>query len=418
MALVLSGGSVLTLDAQNRILLRADVRVRGSDIVEVAAAAECDPADEVIDCRDCLVMPGLVNLHTHVCAILFRGLAEDRPRSFWSEFYAIPGAARYGTDDLAAAAAVACHELLLNGVTCIADRYAHMDRIGEAIEASGIRAVLGPTVSDSDGPADWRTWEAVLERWGTAPERRVHAGLAPHAPNTCSDELLRKCAREAERLGCRVFLHLAQSETEIAQLRARGYEGALAPLVANGLAAPHVVAAHCIYLSESEIAAWPQHGIAIAHCPASNIKIEGRTLALHRFVGKAAVGLGTDWAVSDNAMDLLAECRLAALVGKLKADDPAALPVETMLRMATSEGARALGMSHLIGSVEPGKRADLVVFDLTRLQANPRHDLAANLLYSMGTGCVRDVLVDGEVLVRNGRLTRADEAELARRLNR
>ena len=187
--------------------------------------------------------------------------------------------------------------------------------------------------------------------------------------------------------------------------------------VATGLTGPHVVAAHCIYLAEDEIEAWPKYAISIAHCPASNIKIEGRTLALARFAGKIAVGLGTDWALSDNAMDLLLECRLAALIGKLKADDPAALPVETMLRMATIDGAKALGMDHLIGSVEPGKRADLVVLDLTRLSANPQHDLAANLLYSMGAGCVRDVLVDGTLLVRRGRLTKADEGELARRLN-
>jgi 5-methylthioadenosine/S-adenosylhomocysteine deaminase len=418
MALVLSGCAVLTMDAGNRILPRADIRIEGSDIAALSAVAESRrPDDEVMDCRDCLVIPGLVNLHTHAATGLLRGLAEDKPRSFWSEFYAIPGQERYGLADYLASAAASCHEFLLNGVTCIADRYANMDRIGEAIEASGIRAILGPTLSDAQGPADWRTSDAVIERWGTGPERRISAGLAPHAPNTASDELLGKCAREAERLGCRVFLHVAQNEREIAQLRARGYDGALACLVAAGLTGPHVVAAHCIYLAEAEIEAWPRYAISIAHCPASNIKIEGRTLALARFAGKVAIGLGTDWALSDNAMDLLTECRLAALIGKLKADDPAALPVETMLRMATIEGARALGMDHLIGSVEPGKRADLVVLDLGHLSANPRHDLAANLLYSMGAGCVRDVLVDGVLLVCRGRLTKADEGELARRLN-
>jgi len=256
----------------------------------------------------------------------------------------------------------------------------------------------------------------VVERFGTDPAAaRVFAGLAPHALDSCSDALLADCARRAERLGCRVFIHVAQSEPEVAAVRTRGHDGALACLMATGLAHPRVVAAHGIYLSDAEIDAWPRHGVALAHCPASNLKIEARTLAIHRLIGKVAIGLGTDWTVSDNAMDLLAEARLAALVGKLLADDPQALPVGRMIRMLTIDGARVLGLDGLVGSVEVGKRADLVVLDLTRLEANPRHDLASNLLYSMGSRCVRDVLVDGALLVRGGRPTREDPAELAAR---
>ncbi len=181
---------------------------------------------------------------------------------------------------------------------------------------------------------------------------------------------------------------------------------------------PHIVAAHCIYLRDDEINAWPESGVSIAHCPASNIKIEGRTMPLARLLGRVAIGLGTDWAVSDNTMDLLTECRLAAMVGKLKADDPTALPVDAMLRLATIDGARALGLDRFIGSIEVGKRADLVVIDLERLAANPRHDLAANLLYSIDVGAVRDVFVDGAPLVRNRRLTRDDQTEIIADLNR
>ncbi|MBV8168916.1 MAG: amidohydrolase family protein, partial [Alphaproteobacteria bacterium] len=242
---------------------------------------------------------------------------------------------------------------------------------------------------------------------------RVFAGIAPHALDSCSDALLKECARRADKLGCRVFLHVAQSAPEVEAVRARGHDGALACLVATGLAAPHVVAAHGIYLRDDELAAGPRHGIALAHCPASNLKIEARTIPIHRLVGQVAVGLGTDWTASDNAMDLLAEARLAALVGKLLADDPQALPVRQMLRMLTLDGARVLGIDHLVGSIEVGKRADLVVFDLTQLDANPRHDLAANLLYSMSARDVRDVFVDGVARVRGGRLVDGDAAAIA-----
>lgn len=417
MTLVLANCAALTMDARSRLLHAVDIRVAGQDIAAiVATGADRRPDDEVVDCSDTLVIPGLVNAHTHAGTGLLRGLAEDKPREFWAS-YRMPVQDRLGVEDYVASAHASCAEFLLNGVTCIADRFGHMDRIGQALDESGIRAVLGPTVSDASGPAEWRSAEAAFERWGSDPARRIGVGLAPHALDTVSDELLRRCAREAEQRNCRVFVHVAQSAAEVERLHRRGHDGALACLRATGLAGPHVVAAHCIYLRDDEIAAWPESRISIAHCPASNIKIEGRTMPLARLIGAAAIGIGTDWAASDNAMDMLAECRVAALVGKLLADDPAALPVEAMLRMATIDGARVLGLDHLIGSVEAGKRADLVVVDLANLAANPRHDPAANLLYSIGVRGIRDVLVDGRMLVRGGRLHGRNEAALAARLD-
>jgi 5-methylthioadenosine/S-adenosylhomocysteine deaminase len=415
-ALVLAGGAVLTVDPNDTLLPAADIRIEGARIAAVGAPGSlARPGDTVIDCRDALVMPGLVNTHTHAGTALFRGLVEDAPRDFWAAGrYRVPGQEHYTVADYAVSARAACAEFLLNGVTTIADRLSGMDVIAPAIDASGIRAVVGQTIGDATGRADWRVSDAVVERFGTDPARaRVTAGLAPHALDSCSDALLKDCARRAERLGARVFLHVAQSRPEVDAVRARGHAGALACLIAAGLAGPHVVAAHGIYLSDAELDAWPRHGIALAHCPASNLKVEARTVAIHRLVGTVAVGLGTDWTASDNAMDLMAEARLAALVGKLKADDPRVLSVREMIRMLTREGARALGLEALIGSVAVGKRADLVVLDLTRLAANPRHDLAANVLYAMSPRAVRDVLVDGVVRVRAGKLAGDDEAALA-----
>jgi 5-methylthioadenosine/S-adenosylhomocysteine deaminase len=423
MAIILSGGAVLTANRADAILPCADIRIDAARIAEIGTPETLKrPGDEVIDCRNTLVIPGLVNVHTHVCTGLFRGLVEDVPRVFWSEFYGVPGQGKFGIDDYILSARLSCAELLLNGVTCIADRFGFMDRIAPVIEQSGLRAIVGHTLTDKDAPADWRTADAVLECWGTNKEARVSAGIAPHALDTSSDSLLRVCATRAASLGCPVFVHAAQSEREVAALRARGHVGALACLTATGLTGPHVVAAHCIYLEQGEIEAWPASAVAIAHCPASNLKIEARTLPIFRLLGKVAIGLGTDWALTNNAMDILAEARLAALVGKMLADDPTVLGVMQVLRMATIDGARVLGLDGITGSIEPGKRADIVVMDLSLLQANPRHNLASNLLYAMTPRCVRDVMVDGKLLVRSGKLTRADEAELAqeaaRRWNR
>jgi 5-methylthioadenosine/S-adenosylhomocysteine deaminase len=299
-------------------------------------------------------------------------------------------------------------------VTCIADRLGDMDRIAPAIEQSGIRAIVGHTLTDNRKPADWKTAAAVLERFGTDPERRVSAGIAPHALDTCSDELLADCARRADRTGARVFIHVAQNEPEVEAVRRRGHVGALACLENAGLATANTVAAHAIYLDEAERTGWLRRGIPIAHCPASNLKIEARTIPLARLIGRVPIGLGTDWTVTNNSMDLLAEARLAALVGKMQADDPEVLTVQQMVRMLTIDGARVLGIDALTGSIEPGKRADLVVFDATRLECTPAHDPASNLVYSMSPRSVRDVLVDGEVVVRHGKLVRDEEAALAR----
>ena len=416
MAIVLGGGAVLTVNGANEFWPAADIRIEGHTIAAIGAAGSlARPGDTLIDCSEALITPGLVNVHTHAATAFYRGMAEDRPRAFWSAGYAMPGQERFTVEDHVFSVRAACAEFLLNGVTCIADRLGNMDRIAPAIEESGIRAVVGHSLVDAKAPADWKGASTVLERFGTDPRRRVFAGIAPHALDTCSDELLKECARRADRTGARVFLHVAQNEPEVAAVRRRGHDGALACLIGTGLATPSTVAAHAIYLSDAEFEAWPAYGIAIAHCPASNLKIEARTLPLARLVGRVPIGLGTDWTASNNSMDMLVEARLAALVGKMRADDPQALPVAQMVRMLTIDGARALGLDGLIGSVEVGKRADLVVFDATRLEATPAHDPAANLIYSLGPRSVRDVLVDGELLVCQGKLTRDDEAALARR---
>lgn len=418
-AIVLVGAAVLTMDATDRLIDAADIRIVGQKIAAIGAAGTlAQPGDRVIDCHDALVIPGLVNTHTHACAGMFRGLTEDLPREYWRDAYGVPNQQRFQTEDYQLATQASCIEFLLNGVTCIADRWGGMDAISGVLDASGIRAVFGHSLLDASGPADWKTVDALIERWGTAPTNRIAAGIAPHAPDTCSDALLRECARRAEMLGCKVFIHLAQSAFEVVKLQNRGYDGAVACLSHNGLAGPQTVAAHCIYVTPREIDEWDRHRISIAHCPASNLKIEARTLPIHRLIGRTAIGLGTDWAASDNGMDMLAEARLAAMIGKHLADDPTALPIRTVLRMATIDGARVLGLDDVIGSVEVGKHADLVVLDLEPFEANPRHDLAANLLYSMSSRCVRDVMVDGRLLVERGNPLMGDLPQLKRDLAR
>jgi 5-methylthioadenosine/S-adenosylhomocysteine deaminase len=414
MALVLQGATVLTVDARDSLLREVDLRIERDSITAIGLGLARD-GDDVLDCSRGLVMPGLVNVHTHAATALFRGLAEDLPREFWAGAYKVPGEERFTPADYALSLRAACAEFIANGVTCIADRLAAMDRLAPVIAASGMRAVVGSTITEKRAADAWTETERLLERYGADPaSSRVTAGIAPHALDSCSDALLAECARRARAAGARVFLHVAQSAPEVAAVRARGHAGALECLRRAGLTGPDVVAAHAIYLDEVEIEGWCADGTAIAHCPASNLKIEARTIPLHRYARRVPVGLGTDWTASDNSMDMFWEARLAALVGKMNAGDPTALPVRQMIRMMTIEGARVLGMDHLVGSVEVGKRADLIVLDLDRLEMSPPHDLAANVLYSASPRSVRDVIVDGVVLKRDHRLVAEDEAVLAR----
>lgn len=419
MATVISNATIITVDATDRVLPNGDLRIDDGRIVAIGATGTVSqPGDGIVDAAGTVITPGLVNVHTHAATGLFRGLADDKPKSFWSPAFRVPGQERFTLDDYRASLAAVCAESLLNGVTCIADRLADMDKLAPVIESSGLRAVVGQTVSDNRAPADWATTERVIEMFGVDPARRVHAGIAPHALDSCSDALLAECAMRAEKLGCRVFLHVAQSEVEVEAVCARGHAGALACLERSGLVGPHVVAAHGIYLTSEEIEAWPRARISVAHCPASNLKIEARTLPIHRLHGRVSIGLGTDWAATNNAWDLLAEARLAALVGKMLANDPTVLPVTAMMRMATIDGARVLGLDQITGSIEVGKRADLVLFDGSKLCMTPAHDAVSNVIYAASPRAVRDVMVDGVWRVRRGKLVDADEATLARAHNR
>lgn len=408
MALVLTHGTIATVDADDRVLTDRDIRIEGSSITAIGPGGTLvSPGDTIIDCSSGLVLPGFVNTHTHATLALFRGLADDRSRAFWPEGgYRVPGQDRFTAEDYRRSLTSACSEFLLNGVTTIADRVADMDLYAPIIEASGLRATVGSTIVDVGSPADWGPTERLIERYGVDPARsRIVAGIAPHALDTCSDALLAECATRARRIGARVYLHVAQCEAEISAIHKRGHSGALACLRCTGLTGPDVVAAHAIYLDDSERDGWCADGTAICHCPASNLKIEARTLPLARFHGRTPVGLGTDWTASDNSMDMFWAMRLAALVGKMTADDPTVLTTRQMLRLATIDGARVLGIDHLAGSVEVGKRADLMVLDLTQPEMQPLHDPVSNIVYSASPRSVRDVVVDGVVRVREGRLT-------------
>jgi 5-methylthioadenosine/S-adenosylhomocysteine deaminase len=407
---VLRADTVVTVDEDDRVWSPGAVAIDGDTLVAVGPP-DAMPDGAVLDLGRSALLPGLVNTHTHSPMWLFRGLTEDVPRGEWLDRRLRPIERRVSVDELVAGARVGCLEMLLNGTTTIADRYAAMDRVAAAVEASGVRAIVAHSLYDADAERGLRTTELLLDRFGTYPDRsRVTAGIGPHATDTCGEDVLRRVRALAERRGARVFIHLAQSEAEVATVRARVGLGCAAALDRVGLLAPDVVVAHGTYLSQDEAALVGRRGTGVAHCPSSNAKLEARVAPVPRLLASGAVvGLGTDAAACNNGMDLFEEMKIAGLVHKLATGDPSALPAARLVRMATLDGARALGLAHLVGSLEVGKRADLTAVRLDTPATTPCHDVFAQLVYATRGRDVQAVWVDGEQLVRDGRPTRLDQ---------
>jgi 5-methylthioadenosine/S-adenosylhomocysteine deaminase len=391
-------------------------------------ASETDTIE--IDARGKLVMPGLVNLHTHLPMTLLRGLAEDVDlQGFLHKVWAAEGAVMdEATVELGAT--LGALESLLGGCTTQLDMYFHHEAAHLGAVAAGSRHVIGPVFFDGPGPdgLEWDQRLALLRAW---PELvaidggpQIPVAAMPHSTYTCGPEHLGEVADELRRVlvdsetrGLLVT-HVSENEAENADVHARYERTPTAVLDDAGWLDGHlpVVVAHGVHLSEHDRDRLVSAGGSVAHCPGSNLKLASGALRWEEVRGSGLrVGLGTDGCSSSNDLDMWQVMRQAALLARLTSARPDVASAHEVLRAATIEGAAALGLDDLVGSVEVGKRADLVLLDLERPHLTPVHDVAALLVFAAGRADVTDVLVDGEVVVRDGRSTRVDTAELLAR---
>ena len=376
-----------------------------------AGAPPPAPDSELFDCHDRIVLPGLVNAHTHTGMTYFRNLLEDLPSADWFA-YELAAEQRLTREDVYWAALLGAYEMMRQGITTIADRFSHMDVIADALAHAGLRAVIAPSLVDRDAAARQQQTLALLEQYGADGEGLIHVGLGPVGPDTCSTELLRWTRQQADRHGALIFIHLAQSRQELAEIRRRGYDGAARYLETIGLLGPDVVAAHCIYLDEDEVALLGARRVRVAHCPISNAKIEGRVAPILALAAAGApVGLGTDCVASNNSMDLFAEMKMAGVLHKVTAADPEVLPVSRLLALATRDAATILNLSDRVGSLAAGKRADVITVQRAAAHLQPWHDPQAGLVYAARGLDVQEVWLDGQLRLRNGRLLAGDVAE-------
>ncbi len=398
---IVAADRLLTLDPFGKVHAPGALAMRDGRIVAVGPLSAMPPG-KVQTFDGHVLLPGLINTHTHTPMWLFRGLTEDVPRGEWLGGRMRPLERQVTPEDLKTAALAGCVELLMNGVTTIADRYAHMATIVEGVAASGLRAIVANSLYDDGAQEALATTERLIEHVSGTP--RVTVGIGPHATDTCGPEVLRRVRALADRTGARVFIHLAQSQAEVS-----ARDDCAAYLDDLGLLGPDVVVAHCTYLTPDQAERVGRRGTAVAHCPSSNAKLEARIAPIGSLrASGAVVGLGTDAASCNNGMDLFEEMKLASLLNKVAADDPAMLTTTEVLRMATIDGARALGLDRQIGSLEVGKRADLIAVRTSSARVQPWHDDAANLVYAARGSDVSAVWIDGEQLLREGKPTRLD----------
>jgi len=419
---ILHNATVVTMDEGYRVLRDGGVAVEGDTIAAVGPAKEIlatYTAHELIDCRGSALIPGLVNAHTHAPMTLLRGMADDLRLEVWLLGYMMPVEREFVSPDFCRLGTLlACAEMIRSGITCFADMYYFEDAVAQATAEAGMRAVCSQTVLKFPTP-DAASYEDSLAsarefitRWKGHP--LIVPSVAPHAPYTCTPEILQACASLAVEFDVPLHTHIAETREEVDEWREK-YDMPVVPWVKKqGLLEAKVLAAHCVHLDDGEIHTLQHAGAGVAHNPSSNLKLaSGFAPVVDMLEAGLSVGIGTDGPASNNDLDMFEEMRLATFIAKGVSGDPTALPARLTLAMATRLGAQALHLGHLTGSIEPGKRADLVLVGLRGIHNLPQFNrdpqsVYSRLVYAGKASDVTDVMVNGRWLLREGSLQTID----------
>ena len=419
--LLITNGIVVTVDANRRVIQRGAVAIDRRDIVAVDAADAIGArfrGTDVIDAQGAVIMPGLINTHTHAPMVLFRGLADDLALMDWLEKYIFPAEAKTVSPDFVRAGTrLAALEMIESGTTSYADMYYFEEEIGRVTKAAGLRGILGETiiqfpVPDAKTPAEGL---ARAERFAKefAGDELITPAVAPHAMYTNDPDTLKACRALADRLHIPVITHLAETAAEVRISQEKYHETPAAFLDSIGFWGPRTIAAHAVHVTPADIGILAARHVAVAHNPESNMKLASG-IAPVEAMRKAGVtvSLGTDGAASNNDLDMFEAMRQAAFLAKLVAGDPRAIPAAAALEMATIEGARAIGMEKELGSLEPGKRADIIVVSMASPRQTPMYDPISHLVYVTRGDDVTTTIVNGRVLMRDRKVLTLDSGQV------
>ncbi|MHB8828542.1 MAG: amidohydrolase family protein [Syntrophales bacterium] len=415
---IILGGRVLLMDDMNAVLPEGAVAIEGENIVAVAPVAEIRSrftGHLEIDARDSLIMPGLINGHTHAAMTCFRGIADDMELMEWLNRYIFPAEARNVTPELAyRGSTLACAEMIRSGTTTFCDMYIFEEETARAAKEAGMRCVVGEVLFDFPSPNFQTPAEGLsytrklLEKWVGDP--LVKIVVEPHSLYTCSPSLLKDAKKLADEFNAPYATHLLENKREARQLQEKFGKPAMKFLEESGFLSERFTAFHCVAMSEEDIRVFADHGCRAVHNPESNMKLaSGIAPAPAMRKRGIPVGLGTDGCASNNDLNMFGEMDTAAKLAKIASFDPTALPALDVLRMATCEGARALGLEHETGSLEVGKKADIIIIGLNKPHLTPLYNEYSQIVYAADSADVDTVFINGKIVMRDRKLLTIDE---------
>jgi len=421
---VIHNGALVTMDARMRIIPSGWIGIRDGCIRAVEAGAPPAGAPRSVDAAGGIVMPGLVNTHTHLPMTLFRGLADDLPLAEWLNDHIFRAEARFiRPDTVRWGTLLACAEMLLSGTTCCCGGYFLENAVAQAVSETGLRAVLAQGVIDFPAPgvpdpAKNVDHAAAYAKHWLSKSSRITPSIFCHAPYTCSDATLKAAKAVADELGLLLQVHVAETRQERERsIKEKGLSP-MAHLDSLGLLDHRTLMAHCVWLDDRDIAIAADRGCAVAHCPESNMKLaSGIAPVVAMRAAGIPVGLGTDGCASNNDLDLFGEMATAAKLHKATSGDPTVLGALDVLKMGTIDGARAIDLDGIIGSLEIGKQADVVVLDTRAPHLTPMYHPESHIVYAAGGSDVRHVFVSGQPLVQDRRLLAMDIRKIMDRVN-
>ena len=423
--IIINGGKILLLDPQNTCLNNSALAINGSAIIAIGSIEEINKkyhAKKVIDTLDSLVMPGFINCHTHAAMTCFRGIADDLELMDWLNNYIFPAEAKNVNKDLAYwGSLLACAEMIKSGTTTFCDMYIFEDETARAAKSAGMRCLIGEVLFDFPSP-NIKTPQAgiaytrmLIEKWQKDP--LINIIVEPHALYTCSPALLNDAKKLADDYQVPLGIHLLENKSEKKQLRQKFGKDAVNFLKDIGYLNERLLAFHCVCLSDEDMRMFADYGVNVSHNPASNMKLaSGIAPVPDMLKAGVKVGLGTDGCASNNNLDMIKEMSTAAKLHKVARLDPTVMNAKTVVRMATINGAKALGMNKIAGSLEVGKKADIIIIGLNKPHLTPLYNEYSHLVYAANGADVDTVLINGKLVMENRQLLTIDEAEVMQRV--
>jgi 5-methylthioadenosine/S-adenosylhomocysteine deaminase len=422
--ILITNGIVVTMDRDETVIKNGAVAISGERIADIGPAekfSDCRAA-KVIDAKKGIIMPGLINTHTHASMTCFRGLADDLHLMTWLNDYIFPAEAKLNYEKVKAGALLACAEMILSGTTCFADMYLFEDAVAKAAKQAGMRAVVGEVLYDfpspSYGPIEegFVYTENLIKKWQNDP--LITVAVEPHSPYLCAPDLLERAAGLSRTYDVPLIIHVSETQTEVNTISERYGKTPIAHLADIGALSQLLLACHCVALTDEDIEMLASYDVKVSHNPESNMKLASGIAPIPQLMNAGVcVGLGTDGCTSNNNIDMFLEMDAAAKIHKVNTLDPTVMNAKTVLKMATIDAAKALGLDHETGSLEVGKKADVIVIDTHKPHLTPMYNLHSHLVYAAGGNDVDTSVINGQVLMENRRLLTLDIAKVMADVN-